>query len=461
MPQRNSPRDPAVADLVRVSSPPPAAPEPAGGASTQPAGDATRSLESAVRDVEAVVREQNAWRFGRTINLIASENILSLRARRLLGSDFHHRYAEGHPGHRYYQGTRHIDTIEAEVERLFRRLFRCTRAEVRTVSGTLANDAAFGAMIPHEAPVYINTVVTGAHISHQKFGSMGRYTRNYRHYPMLPDGYRIDVGKLKAEIAQDPPAAILFGRTLFLHPEPIREVVDVCREKKVRILFDGAHVLGLIAGRQFQDPLAEGTDVLMGSTHKTFFGPQRGAVLSNLGDEDWKKIDHAAFPGMSSNHHLDTLPPLLVATLETIAFGEAYAKQVVANARRLAQSLTAQGFAVEGREFGYTFSHQVAVNVDAQGGGAKVSRRLEENDVIVNMNLLPSDHGRSPNDPSGIRIGAQEMTRIGMKEPEMDELARLFRDCLMLGKNVTGEVNRLRGRFTRVAYSFADAPDAS
>jgi glycine hydroxymethyltransferase len=340
-------------------------------------------------------------------------------------------------------------------------LFRCAQADVRAISGTIANDAVFSVLIPRDAPVYANTVATGGHISHQKLGALGRYTRNYRNFPMLPDGYRVDVAKLKDEIAKDPPVAVLFGRSLFIHPEPVREVAEVCREKKILIIYDGAHVLGLIAGRQFQDPLGEGADVLMGSTHKTYFGPQRGVVLSNLPEAPWKKIDRAVFPGMTSNHHLDTLPPLLAATLEFRTFGEAYAKQVVSNARALAGALVAKGFAVDGKDFGYTHSHQVAVNVGAQGGGKKASEVLKVNDIICNMNLLPSEQGRSPLDPGGIRIGVQEMTRVGMQEPEMAALAGLMHEILVLGKNARAEVNALRARFPNVLYSFDNGAAAA
>jgi len=233
-------------------------------------------------------------------------------------------------------------------------------------------------------------------------------------------------------------------------------VAEVCKEKQILVIYDGAHVLGLIAGRQFQDPLAEGADVLMGSTHKTYFGPQRGVVLSTLPDAAWKKVDRAVFPGMTSNHHLDTLPPLLVATLEFQAFGEAYAKQVVTNARALAKALVAKGFAVDGADFGYTHSHQVAVNVGAQGGGKKASEVLKTNDIICNMNLLPSEQGRSPLDPGGIRIGVQEMTRIGMKEPEMEAIAGLMHDILVKGRGAKAEVNALKARFPKVLYSYDD-----
>jgi glycine hydroxymethyltransferase len=220
------------------------------------------------------------------------------------------------------------------------------------------------------------------------------------------------------------------------------------------MIYDGAHVLGLIAGRQFQDPLDEGCSILMGSTHKTFFGPQRGVILSNLDDAAWNRIDKAAFPGATSNHHLHTLPPLLVATLEMLAFGKEYARQVVSNARALAASLHRSGFAVECADLGYTESHQVAVNVKAQGGGGKVSDALRENDIITNRNLLPDDPKTQLNNPSGIRLGVQELTRLGMKEPEMEAVARLFREAVIEGRDVRAEVHRFRAPFREAHYSF-------
>jgi glycine hydroxymethyltransferase len=228
----------------------------------------------------------------------------------------------------------------------------------------------------------------------------------------------------------------------------------VCKELGVLCVFDGAHVLGLIAGKQFQDPVAEGCDILLGSTHKTFFGPQRGVVLSNLPDDKWKRIDKLAFPGCLSNHHLFTLPPLLVATYEMIEFGQTYAKQVVANAQAFAKGLDAAGFDVQLKEFGFTRSHQVAVDVKKQGGGRDCAEKLEANDIICNYNLLPHDDPKAVMKPSGLRLGVQEMTHWGMKEAEMAEIARFFKECLIDGKTVKGELNKFRGRFVDVKYSF-------
>ena len=185
------------------------------------------------------------------------------------------------------------------------------------------------------------------------------------------------------------------GKSLYLFPDPVKELAPVCRELEIPILYDGAHVLGLIAGGQFHDPLAEGATWLTGSTHKTFPGPQRGVILGNLDAEGekkyWGAADRGVFPGTSSNHHLYSLPALLVAVREMKAHGKAYAAQICKNAVALAKSLEACGIPVEAKEFGYTRSHQIAVNVSAFGGGVKAALALEANDIICNYNMLPGD----------------------------------------------------------------------
>jgi glycine hydroxymethyltransferase len=414
-----------------------------------------------VRDVERLVRENDEWRLRRTINLIASENVLSARARALLPSDFGHRYAEGHPekGKRYYQGTKHIDVVEAAVRDCMRRIFGVANAEVRTVSGTNANDVVFSSFVKPEDKVVVNSLEVGGHISHQPMGGMGKYTRNILRWPRDPkNGYSIDVGASKDLIARERPKLVVLGKSLILLPEPAREIAALCRELGILCVYDGAHVLGLVAGGQFQDPVAEGCDILLGSTHKTFFGPQRGVILSNLGEEKWKRIDKVAFPGSLSNHHLFTLPPLLVAAHEMMEFGKDYARQVVANARAFAKALASRGFDVQLADHGYTSSHQVAVDVKKQGGGRDCAQRLEDSDIICNYNLLPHDDPKAVMKPSGLRLGVQEMTHWGMKEPEMDRIAALFKECLVDGKGVKDEVNRFRSGFVHVHYSFDPRP---
>ena len=399
----------------------------------------------------------DAWR-SRTVNLIASENVLSLAARSVLVSDLLHRYAEGHPGGRYYEGTKYVDEVETLASEACRRLFRCGWADVRPISGTVANEAVFSRLVPRGATVVAHRVAMGGHISHDRMGSLGKRTERILPWPTTPDGYAIDVPAAKDLIARERPALAVFGRSLFLFPEPVSALKEVAVEAGTRLVYDGAHVLGLLAGGQFQDPLAEGADVLTGSTHKTFFGPQRGLVLANGGgttDETVRSaVDKGVFPGSTSNHHLFSLPALLVAALEVETFGTDYAESVVANARAFAVALHRNGFQVQCPERGFTRSHQVAVDVGDLGGGRAVASRLAGEDVICNMNLLPGEPGKNATNPRGIRLGVQEMTRYGMGPAEMEEIAGLVSAAVRGGKGIRAEVHRLRERFPTVAYGF-------
>jgi glycine hydroxymethyltransferase len=406
--------------------------------------------------IETLVKEQNEWR-GTCINLIASENVTSRRVRALMGSDFAHRYAEGHPGERYYQGTEIIDEIESVLKQHMKNLFRCMHADVRPISGTVANDAVFSRYIRPGDVAMVNSTPAGGHISHHRAGSVGKYTKNIVNFPLTADGWHIDVDHTLDLMKALEPKIVIMGKSLFLFPEPVREIAPYCRRRNIRLVYDGAHVLGLIAGHQFQDPLGEGAHILTGSTHKTFYGTQRGVVLSNLDDEEWRKIDKGAFPGSSSNHHLETLMALSFATYEMLEFGVEYARQVVANAKRLARRLHELGFRVQAEAFGFTESHQVAIDMSDFGGGDTAARDLKDNRIIANMNLLPHEPLDKVLSPAGVRLGVQEMTRVGMKEAQMDRVAELIKKCLMDKKFVGDEVREFRSAYQEVGYSF-DAP---
>jgi glycine hydroxymethyltransferase len=409
-------------------------------------------LKRVLCEISPTLRRHDAWR-GQTLNLIASENLLSEGARSTLVSDLLHRYAEGHPGGRYYEGTRYVDVLETAAAEACRRLFRCGWADVRPISGTVANEAVFSRLVPRDATVVAHRVAMGGHISHDRMGSLGKRTARILPWPATADGWAIDVPAAKDLIAKERPAIAVLGRSLFLFPEPVAELREVAAEAGTRLAYDGAHVLGLIAGGRFQDPLAEGADVVMGSTHKTFFGPQRGVVLASGRDPALvTAVDKGVFPGSSSNHHLFSLPALLVATLEMEAFGAAYAGAVVLNAKTLATALARRGLAVAAGDRGYTESHQVAIDVAAHGGGKAVASRLAAQDVICNMNLLPGEPGKNATDPKGIRLGVQEATRTGMGTHEMEEVARLLADAIVDGKAVKDDVHRLRAAFPTVQY---------
>jgi len=425
-----------------------------------------------ISDIEAILSEAQTWRQTQTINLIASENTPSEAVRRVQVSDLMGRYAEGHPNqgeqvNRYYQGTRHIDQVELLAEREIKQLFRARQADVRPISGNAANTAIALGWLRGGDTVVANSTDAGGHISHGPVGVFGRRIQgrgqslkvggdksiNLHYLPLTPDHYHVDVALTIELIDRIGPQMVIMGKSLFLFPEPVEEVAAFCKTKNIPLLYDGAHVLGLIAGGQFQDPLHEGATWLTGSTHKTFPGPQRGVILGNLDAEGekkfWPAADRGVFPGSSSNHHLYSLPALVVATREMQKYGREYAIQIVRNAQALGRALDELGTPVEARDFGYTQSHQIAVNVAEAGGGVEVAKRLEANDIIVNYNMLPGDI--DPRHPSGLRVGVPEMTRFGMDERAMGELAQLMHDAIH-GKEVRAQVNALRGRFTTMKY---------
>lgn len=409
--------------------------------------------EKNISRIEELTQKQNTWR-SKTLNLIASENVLSLRAREIMGSDFAHRYAEGHPGERYYQGTDLIDEIETRVKKHLKSLFRCRQVDVRPISGTVSNDSIFSMFIGPGDVVMVNSTPGGGHISHHKAGSVGKYTTNIVNFPLTEDGYHIDVDKALEFAKALQPKVMILGKSLFLFPEPVEELAAFCKKSKTILLYDAAHVLGLIAGRAFQDPLEEGAYIMTGSTHKTFFGSQRGLIVSNAGEGDWRKIDKGAFPGSSSNHHLDTLAVLAIATYEMMEFGPEYARQTIANAKYLGKKLYEKGFKVQAPDFGFTESHQLAIDVAEFGGGDEVARHLKDNNIILNMNLLPFEPLQRVTNPVGIRLGVQEMTRFGMKESEMEIIADLFKKCLIDGKYIADEVEEFRCKYQQIHYSF-------
>lgn len=425
-----------------------------------------------ISDIRGIVEAQETWRGHQTINLIASENAQSPAVRAIQNSDFMARYAEGHPNtadevKRYYQGTQYIDQIETMAREELQTLADARQADVRPISGNAANTAIALGYLRGGDTIVVNSTAAGGHISHNTIGVFGRriqirgmslnLTSDKRiplhFFPLTEDMYHIDVEKSLELIDQVSPRLIVLGKSLILFPEPVRELAGLCQERGIPILYDGAHVFGLITGGQFQDPLREGATWLTASTHKTFPGPQRGVIVAAL-DEDgerkyWPAADRGVFPGSSSNHHLHTLPALLVAIREMQQHAAAYAAQIVRNAQTLGQALEDEGIAVEARDFGFTQSHQIAVNVSAHGSGVAVAQQLEANGIIVNYNMLPFD--TDPRNPSGLRIGVQEMTRYGMQEPDIQRLAALLSDAIK-GKQVQEAVYALRADFQELQY---------
>ncbi len=395
--------------------------------------DATaEEMARVVGEVRAIAREHSK-RFEHAIPLIASENLLSPYAKELLISDLHSRYAEGLPGERYYEGNEQVDRIENLCLDLARRLFGCSFADVRPISGTVANLAVLKALTEPGDLVGTCRLADGAHISSASFGAFGVRGLKPVYYAWDERAMTIDVPRTREILRAVRPKLCLFGLSLFLFPLPIADLAPTLEQIGARGWYDGAHVLGLIAGGQFQDPLKEGCEVLSASTHKTLPGPQHGILLGSPKDpETVSKLQSGAFPGVTSNHHLHAMAALTVSLAEHLAFGREYARATVENAQALAQALHERGFDVVGEHLGFTRSHTIAVRVEREGGGADVARRLSDAGIVANKNLLPGD--RSPKNPGGVRLGTPEVTRVGMGPKEMVRIAELFDALLHQGR---------------------------
>ncbi len=433
--------------------------------------------------------ENHVWRQEQCVNLIPSENTPSRAVRLLSGSDPACRYAE----HKkilafyekevfYYQGTKFIDQVERMLTEEMRAYFGCTEVETRTLSGQMSNMAVFSALMDwknrfdrkNEAKrlgyVMNNHIIKGGHLSAQPMGALHDYIAidpvtekpAVVNFPVCRDNpYKMDVEETKKLIDRYRPELIIFGKSMVLHKEPVAQIRQFVDEQNIptTIMYDMAHVLGLI-GDHFQNPFQEGAEIVTGSTHKTFFGPQRGVIGVNYKEEDlkyglWKTIESRTFPGSVSNHHLGTQLGMLMAAYEMNQFRDAYQSAIIRNAKSFARSLRSYGLDVVGDPaIDYTETHQVIVSV-GYGEGAEIAERLEQNNVIVNYQATPDEEGFTAS--GALRMGVSEMTRFGFEEKAFDQLASLMADCILRGREIKGDVERLRAGHTEMRYCFDDA----
>jgi glycine/serine hydroxymethyltransferase len=445
------------------------------------------TLAEKARDLAARTERNSSWRQSECFNLIPSESTPSLLVKMCEIADPAGRYAE----HRtlkgeevyFYQGTDFIRDVEVEAQKELAAYFGCTDVELRPVSGQMANEVVFKGLVKflnrgraEGRPsrrirlVFNNDLIYGGHLSAQPMGALFNYVEEdpatgkeqVVNLPVLKDNpYKPDVERLSQMLEAHRPELVVFGKSMFLYREPVRFVADAVAGWANRpvLMFDMAHVLGLYGA--FQAPFEEGADIVTGSTHKTFFGTQRGVVAGNIPKGSplrplWPEIKGRAFPGSTSNHHLGTLLGLLMAAYEMNAFKASFQGQVRANAKALAKALHDHGVPVEGDPAdGFTETHQVIIRVKAFGPGMEIARRLETNNVLTNYQALPDD--ATFLESSGIRLGVQEMTRFGMKEKDFDALAGLMADIIIRNKPAGPEVARYRKGFLTMGYTLPPA----
>ena len=418
-----------------------------------------------------LLEQHHQW-FTNSLPLIASENIPSPAVREAILSDFGNRYAEGWTGERVYAGCRYIDQVEQICIDLAKQLFKTDFADVRPISGVCANLVAYTTFTTPGDTMLALAIPAGGHISMGKkeFGGTAGAVRglNVEYFPFDTDEMNIDIDATEKKIRKlteegKKPTLAMFGGSVLPFPQPLQELAPVFQQEGAKVCFDAAHVAGLVAGEQFQDPLHEGADAMTCSTHKTLPGPQGGMILSK--GKNSEKIKKSTFPGNTSNHHLHHLAGKAIMFAEMLAFGRDYASQIVKNSQALAQAMNERGFQVLGEKKGFTKSHLLIADITKYGDGKTIEKKLEDANIILNRNLLPYDikAGRHFEAPGGIRAGVSEVTRLGMNEPEMEEIAEFMTRVVVKGeqpRNVAKDVSEFRKDFQRVHYSFESTKDA-
>lgn len=443
-----------------------------------------QSLQNLAQDLVRKASSNTVWRQKNTINLIPSEETSSPLVKLLTIADPSGRYAEhrrvkalGDTEVYYYQGTDFIAEVELELQAKMREYLGCSEVEVRPISGQMANTVVFSGLLDYfngvdkrVEPRRLRSVMNhhigrGGHLSAQPMGALRDYvaidpvTERWAvvNFPVLSDNpYAIDVSRMADLIEKHQPELIILGKSMILYREPVGQIVQMIAGIKPKpiIMYDAAHVLGLI-GPYFQEPLVEGADIVTASTHKTFFGTQRGVIASNMSVESdyfelWESIERRVFPGSVSNHHLGSLLGLLMAAYEMNTYGRDYQRQVIANAKALALALKEQRLQVEGDPaINYTETHQVILRV-GYARGVEVAHRLEKNNIIVNYQALPDDEAFTAS--SGLRLGVQEMTRFGMKQDDFKQLAEYMAAVILDDRDVAQSVSDFRGRFLKMQY---------
>lgn len=415
--------------------------------------DARETLPQ-VDTVYDLLEQHEEWIDRSCLNLYPASNVMSERARTVLASSIATRVAEGDVGRKYQTGVKYLEQIEVLTNGLLRRLFHANFVEARILSGTMANAVVFGALLEPGDTIMALSTSAGGHISHNKLGVAGYHKLVTEFLDFDLETMNIDVQALEKKAAEIKPRLVILGGSLLLFPPPIQLVKQALQGLDTLLLFDMAHVAGLVAGEQFPNPLDEGADILTSSTYKTFPGPPGGFIACN--DESiFKRIRRATFPGMTASFHGNAMAALAVTCIEMLEFGKEYAEQIVTNSKSLAKELDIRGFDVLGKKQGYSGTHQVVLDVSALGGGHRCAELLESANIICNKNLLFSDPPRKAFHPSGLRIGVQEVTRLGMKENEMRRIAEFFHTVLLQNRppsDVAIEVKAFRSHYQAIHY---------
>ncbi|BCX17160.1 MAG: serine hydroxymethyltransferase [Geminicoccaceae bacterium] len=387
------------------------------------------------------------------LNLYAGTNLLNPRAAAFLSRSVGSRPSLGWPGDKYETGLVHAQEIEIVAQALICEIFRCAFCEFRVASGSLANLYAFMATCRPGDRIMAFPEKAAGHVTHHAQGAAGLYGLEVHEVPIDDAAFTVDLDRLRQEARRICPKLIVVAGSLNLVPHPVQEVRAIADEIGAFVMYDAAHMSGLLAGGTFQDPLAEGAHLVTMSTYKSLGGPPGGLVLTNDAALA-ERLDRIAYPGLTANFDLARTAALVVALLDTKEHGAAYARAMIENARALGEALDREEVPIVAPAGAFpTRSHHLAIDARPFGGGTRASRAIEPANILTSGIGLPLP--AVPGDFNGIRIGTQEVTRLGMGAEEMRTTARLLADALSARRPleaVRAEVIALRRAFQKLHF---------
>jgi glycine hydroxymethyltransferase len=411
---------------------------------------ARRDSEDNFHEIAHLVAENRRIHDVHGINLNPASNVMNPKAEAMMASGLGSRASLGYPGDKYEMGLQAIERIEVICAELASEVFGARYAEVRVASGALANLYVFMATCRPGDTLVAPPAEIGGHVTHHGTGAAGLYGLKTVPAPVLADGYTVDVTALRALAREVKPKLITAGGSLNLFPHPVAAMREVADEVGAKLLFDAAHLSGMVAGRTWANPLALGAHAMTMSTYKSLGGPPGGLIVSNDAAIA-ERLDAIAYPGLTANFDAGKVAALAVTLVDWKRHGPAYAHAMCDTAKALAQALHREGLPVYAIGRGATSSHQFAVEAARWGGGQAAAKRMALAGLLacgIGLPIAPV-----AGDVNGLRLGVPEIVRLGMKPQHMGELASLI--VRALGdrpEQLSPEVEAFRQRFRELHY---------
>jgi glycine hydroxymethyltransferase len=387
------------------------------------------------------------------VNLNPATNVMNPRAEAMLSAGLGSRPSLGYPGDKYEMGLEAIEQIEVMAAELAGEVFGARYAEVRVPSGVIANLYAFLATCEPGDTIIAPPTSIGGHVTHHRGGSAGMCRLNTIAAPVDAGHYTVDVDALRVLARQHRPRVITIGASLNLYPHPVPALREIADEVGAVLLFDAAHLCGLIAGRAWPNPLEQGAHLMTMSTYKSLGGPPGGLILTN-DPELAQRLDAIAYPGLTANFDAGKTAALAVTMLDWKAIGIDYAATMISAAAELADQLLGRGVPVFEGADGPTRSHQFAVQAHAWGGGQHAAKTLRRANLLACGIGLPT--ALVEGDINGLRLGTPELVRLGMQPADMKDLADLIADALTPEADLAAlaaHVTAWRNTFTGIHFT--------